>query len=146
MRQTVITIPAIKEIRKKIRVAAYVRVSTSKEDQLNSFAAQYIHYRKLFEDSEFEELVDVYSDEGVSGTTTIHRDGFNRMLDDCEKGLIEKIYVKSVSRFGRNTTESISHIRYLKTLGISVYFEKENLDTAIEETEFRLTVMEYQAQ
>ena len=146
MRQTVITIPAIKEIRKKIRVAAYVRVSTSKEDQLNSFAAQYIHYRKLFEDSEFEELVDVYSDEGVSGTTTAHRDGFNRMLDDCEKGLIQKIYVKSVSRFGRNTTESISHIRYLKTLGISVYFEKENLDTAIEETEFRLTVMEYQAQ
>ena len=62
MRQTVITIPAIKEIRKKIRVAAYVRVSTSKEDQLNSFAAQYTHYRKLFEDSEFEELVDVYSD------------------------------------------------------------------------------------
>lgn len=146
MRQTVITIPAIKEIRKKIRVAAYVRVSTSKEDQLNSFAAQYVHYTKLFEDSEFEELVDVYSDEGVSGTTTTHRDGFNRMLDDCEKGLIQKIYVKSVSRFGRNTTESISHIRYLKTLGISVYFEKENLDTAIEETEFRLTVMEYQAQ
>ena len=120
MRQTVITIPAIKEIRKKIRVAAYVRVSTSKEDQLNSFAAQYVHYTKLFEDSEFEELVDVYSDEGVSGTTTDHRDGFNRMLDDCEKGLIQKIYVKSVSRFGRNTTESISHIRYLKTLGISV--------------------------
>ena len=85
MRQTVITIPAIKEIRKKIRVAAYVRVSTSKEDQLNSFAAQYVHYTKLFEDSEFEELVDVYSDEGVSDTTTIHRDGFNRMLDDCKK-------------------------------------------------------------
>ena len=60
MRQTVITIPAIKEIRKKIRVAAYVRVSTSKEDQLNSFAAQYVHYTKLFENSEFEELVDKY--------------------------------------------------------------------------------------
>ena len=146
MRQNIIPIMPIVETPTKVRVAAYVRVSTSKDDQLNSFAAQYIHYKKLFEDSTYEELIDVYSDEGISGTTTDKRDGFNRMLDDCEKGRIQKIYVKSISRFGRNTAESLAHIRYLKTLGISVYFEKENLDTAIEETEFRLTMMEYHAQ
>lgn len=146
MRQNIIPIMPIVENPTKVRVAAYVRVSTSKDDQLNSFAAQYLHYKKLFEDSNYEELIDVYSDEGISGTTTDKRDGFNRMLDDCEKGRIQKIYVKSISRFGRNTAESLAHIRYLKTLGISVFFEKENLDTAIEETEFRLTMMEYQAQ
>ena len=146
MRQNIIPIMPIVENPTKVRVAAYVRVSTSKDDQLNSFAAQYIPYKKLFEDSTYEELIDIYSDEGISGTTTDKRDGFNRMLDDCEKGRIQKIYVKSISRFGRNTAESLAHIRYLKTLGISVFFEKENLDTSIEETEFRLTMMEYHAQ
>lgn len=146
MRQNIIPIMPIVETQIKVRVAAYIRVSTNKEDQLNSFSAQYIHYKRLFEDSTYEELIDVYYDEGISGTTTDKRDGFNRMLDDCEKGRIQRIYVKSISRFGRNTAESLTHIRYLKTLGISVFFEKENLDTAIEETEFRLTMMEYQAQ
>lgn len=146
MQQNIIQIKPIETIQNKVRVAAYVRVSTSKEDQLNSFAAQYLHYKKMFEDSSFEELIDVYVDEGISGTTTDKRNEFNRMIDDCERGRIQKIYVKSVSRFGRNTAESLAHIRYLKTLGISVFFEKENLDTAIEETEFRLTMMEYHAQ
>ena len=146
MQQNIIQIKPIETIQNKVRVAAYVRVSTSKEDQLNSFAAQYLHYKKLFENSSFEELIDVYADEGISGTTTDKRNEFNRMIDDCERGRIQKIYVKSVSRFGRNTAESLAHIRYLKTLGISVFFEKENLDTAIEETEFRLTMMEYHAQ
>ena len=146
MRQNIIPIMPIVENPTKVRVAAYVRVSTSKDDQLNSFAAQDIHYKKLFEDSTYEELIDIYSDEGISGTTTDKRDGFNRMLDDCEKGRIQKIYVKSISRFGRNTAESLAHIRYLKTLGISVFFEKENLDTANEETEFRLTMLESHAQ
>ena len=146
MQQNIISIMPIVDTPTKVRVAAYVRVSTNKEDQLNSFAAQYIHYKKMFENSSYEELIDVYSDEGISGTTSDKRDNFNRMLEDCEKGRIQKIYVKSVSRFGRNTAESLAHIRYLKTLGISVYFEKENLDTAIEETEFRLTMMEYHAQ
>ena len=146
MRKNIITIPPIVEINSKVRVAAYIRVSTNKDDQQNSFAAQYIHYTKLFEDSITEELIDIYSDEGITGTTTDKREGFNRMLDDCEKGRIQRIYVKSISRFGRNTVECLSHIRYLKSKGISVYFEKEELDTAIEETEFRLTMMEFHAQ
>lgn len=146
MRQTIIPIKPIEVIQTKVRVAAYIRVSTNKEDQQNSFAAQYIHYKKLFEDSITEELIDIYSDEGITGTTTLKREGFNRMLDDCEKGRIQRIYVKSISRFGRNTVECLAHIRYLKSKGISVYFEKEELDTAVEETEFRLTMMEFHAQ
>lgn len=146
MRQNIIPIKPIEVIKSKVRVAAYIRVSTNKEDQQNSFAAQYIHYKTLFEDSITEELIDIYSDEGITGTTSLKREGFNRMLDDCEKGRIQRIYVKSISRFGRNTVECLQHIRYLKSKGITVYFEKEELDTAIEETEFRLTMMEYHAQ
>ena len=120
MRQTIIPIKPIDEIKTKVRVAAYIRVSTNKEDQQNSFAAQYIHYKKLFEDSLTEELIDIYSDEGITGTSTEKREGFNRMIEDCEKGRIQRIYVKSISRFGRNTVECLSHIRYLKSKGISV--------------------------
>ena len=89
MRQTIIPIKPIDEIKTKVRVAAYIRVSTNKEDQQNSFAAQYIHYKKLFEDSLTEELIDIYSDEGITGTSTEKRDGFNRMIEDCEKGRIQ---------------------------------------------------------
>ncbi len=128
------------------RSAAYVRVSTKKEDQQNSFAAQYLYYHKMLEESETEELVEVYADEGITGTSMQKRDNFNRMIADCEKGKIDRIYCKSISRFARNTTECLKIIRHLKSLGVTVYFEKEKLDTAIEETEFRLTMMEYQAQ
>ncbi len=130
----------------KRRSAVYTRVSTNKEDQQNSFAAQYIHYHKMLEESETDTLVEVYADEGITGTSTKKRDNFNRMIEDCRKGKIDRIYCKSVSRFGRNTAECIKIVRELKALGITVYFEKENLDTGIEENEFRLTMMEFQAQ
>ncbi len=146
MQQQITCIAPIEMPKVKLRAAAYARVSTNKEDQQSSFAAQYIHYRKMLENSEDETLVDVYADEGITGTSTKKRDSFNRMLQDCRKGKIDRIYCKSVSRFGRNITECIQITRELKLLGISVYFEKENLDTAIEENEFRLTMMEFQAQ
>lgn len=146
MQQQIITIAPIPVIEKKTRAAAYVRVSTNKDDQLNSFAAQYIHYKKLLEDSISEELVDVYADEGISGTTTKERDAFNKLISDCEQGKIDRIYTKSISRFARNTTECLKYVRYLKSLGVTIYFEKENLDTANEETEFRLTMLESHAQ
>ena len=139
MQQNIISIMPIVDTPTKVRVAAYVRVSTNKEDQLNSFAAQYIHYKKMFENSSYEELIDVYSDEGISGTTSDKRDNFNRMLEDCEKGRIQKIYVKSVSRFGRNTAESLAHIRYLKTLGIGeheYYYIEESHQPIITKTVF----------
>ena len=146
MQQQIFTIAPIPVIEKKTRAAAYVRVSTNKDDQLNSFAAQYIHYKKLLEDSISEELVDVYADEGISGTTTKERDAFNKLISDCEQGKIDRIYTKSISRFARNTTECLKYVRYLKSLGVTIYFEKENLDTANEETEFRLTMLESHAQ
>ena len=146
MQQQIFTIAPIPVIEKKTRAAAYVRVSTNKDDQLNSFAAQYIHYKKLLEDSISEELVDVYADEGISGTTTKERDAFNKLISDCEQGKIDRIYTKSISRFARNTTECLKYVRYLKSLGMTIYFEKENLDTANEETEFRLTMLESHAQ
>ena len=133
MQQQIITIAPLPVSEKKTRAAAYVRVSTNKDDQLNSFAAQYIHYKKLLEDSISEELVDVYADEGISGTTTKERDAFNKLISDCEQGKIDRIYTKSISRFARNTTECLKYVRYLKSLGVTIYFEKENLDTANEE-------------
>ena len=81
MQQQIITIAPLPVSEKKTRAAAYVRVSTSKDDQLNSFAAQYIHYKKLLEESISEELVDVYADEGISGTTTKERDAFNKLIN-----------------------------------------------------------------
>ena len=146
MQQQIITIAPLPVSEKKTRAAAYVRVSTNKDDQLNSFAAQYIHYKKLLEESISEELVDVYADEGISGTTTKERDAFNKLISDCEQGKIDRIYTKSISRFARNTTECLKYVRYLKSLGVTIYFEKENLDTANEETEFRLTMLESHAQ
>lgn len=146
MRQQITTIAPIEMIASKLRVAAYVRVSTDKEDQLNSFAAQYVHYKTLFSESITEELADIYSDEGISGTSTASREDFNRMIADCEKGKIDRIYTKSVSRFARNTADCLKYIRHLKSIGVTVYFEKENLDTALEETELRLTLMESHAQ
>lgn len=146
MRQQITTIAPIEMIASKLRVAAYVRVSTDKKDQLNSFAAQYIHYKTLFSESITEELAGIYSDEGISGTSTANREDFKRMIADCEKGKIDRIYTKSVSRFARNTSDCLKHIRHLKSIGVTVYFEKENLDTALEETELRLTLIESHAQ
>ena len=88
----------------------------------------------------------VYKDEGISGTTTKKRDAFNKLISDCEHGKIDRIYTKSISRFARNTTECLKYVRHLKNLGVTIYFEKENLDTANEETELRLTMLESHAQ
>ena len=126
----VITIAATeqpKEIR--LRVAAYARVSSASDEQLNSFAAQNRYYTELISSKENWELVGIYADEGIAGTSIEKRDDFKRMIHDCERGLIDRILVKSISRFARNTTECLETVRVLKTRGISVYFEKEDIDT-----------------
>ena len=87
----------------KIRCAAYCRVSSDSEDQLNSFMAQTRYYEKAFEKSDREQLVDIYADEGITGTREDKRDEFQRMISDCRKGKIDRIYTKSISRFARNT-------------------------------------------
>lgn len=114
----------------KLRVAAYARVSTNSEDQLNSFSAQNSYYTTLIASKENWVMVDIYADRGKSGTSTKKRNDFQRLLSDCRKGLIDHILCKSISRFARNTKECLEIIRELKTLGIGVCFEKENINTA----------------
>lgn len=125
----------------KIRCAAYCRVSSDSEDQLNSFMAQTRYYEKAFENSEIEQLVDIYADEGITGTREDKRDEFQRMISDCRKGKIDRIYTKSISRFARNTKDCLKNIRELKSLGITVLFEKENIDTADMTDEMMITIM-----
>ena len=126
----VITIAATEQPQDiRLRVAAYARVSSSSDEQLNSFAAQNRYYTELISGKDNWQLVDIYADEGITGTSIEKRDDFKRMLRDCERGLIDKILVKSISRFARNTTECLETVRSLKARGVSVYFEKEGIDT-----------------
>ncbi|MCM1226690.1 MAG: recombinase family protein [Clostridium sp.] len=124
-----------------IRCAAYCRVSSDSEDQLNSFMAQTRYYGQIFEHSETETLIDIYADEGVTGTRDDKREEFQRMMKDCRKGKIDRIYTKSISRFARNTKDCLKNIRELKSLGITVFFEKENIDTANMTDEMMITIM-----
>lgn len=97
----------------KIKVAAYCRVSTDSYDQLNSFIEQVRYYTDFINQNPNMKLVDIYADEGVTGTSIAKRDEFNRMMSDAKKGKIDKIYVKSVSRFARNSKECLENIRLL---------------------------------
>lgn len=125
----------------RLRVAAYCRVSSSSADQLNSYMAQMTYYQHKFEDSEREQLIDIYADEGITGTRDDKRIEFQRMITDCRKGKIDRIYTKSISRFARNTKDCLEYLRELKSLGITVYFEKENIDTARTSDEMIITIL-----
>ena len=125
----IITIAPSQPNAEMIRVAAYIRVSSASEDQLNSFAAQNRYYTDLIAQNKNWELVDIYMDEGITGTSAVIRKGFQQMLGDCRRGMIDRILVKSISRFARNTTDCLTAIRELRSLGVRVTFEKEGLDT-----------------
>ena len=145
MASTVITIePSV--VQKKIRVAAYCRVSSSSDDQLHSFAAQVQYYTKFIRSNDQMELVDIYADEGLTGTKTAKRDEFNRMVADCKKGRIDRVLTKSLSRFARNTADALMYARILRENGVSILFEKENIDTAFMSSELRLALSGAQAQ
>ena len=113
----------------KTKVAAYCRVSTNMEDQLNSLSAQIKYFTEYISQHEEWELIEVYYDEGITGTSVKKREGFKRMIADALAGKIDLIVTKSVSRFARNTVDSLTTIRELKEHGIEVYFEKENIWT-----------------
>ena len=131
MAPRVITIPAAnQETARKLRVAAYARVSSNSEDQKHSFTAQNAYFSKLITDNPDWELADIYADQGITGTSIDKRDDFLRMMEDCRKGRIDRILVKSSSRFARNAKESLEAVRELAALGVSVYFEEQNIDTA----------------
>ena len=103
--------------------------------------AQTRYYSQLFEDSEAEELIDIYADEGITGTREDKRGEFKRMMKDCRRGKIDRIYTKSISRFARNTKDCLKNVRELKSLGITIFFEKENIDTAKMTDEMMITIM-----
>lgn len=107
----------------------YARVSSDSEDQVNSYIAQVDFYSKHIAGKEEWEMVDIYADEGISGLEARNRDEFNRMMVDCREGKIDRVLCKSISRFARNTQEYIQFVRELLRLGISIHFEKENIDT-----------------
>ena len=131
---------------RKLRVAAYARVSTDHKDQQTSFESQVDYYTKMIAENPQWEFVKVYADEGISGCRTDKRDGFQKMIADCDKGLIDLILTKSVSRFARNTVDSITTIRHLREKNIGVMFEKENIMTLDAKGEFLLTLMSSLAQ
>lgn len=125
---------------KKLRVAAYARVSTDSHEQLVSLETQKSHYEAYIKSNSNWDYVGLYYDEGISGTNMAKRDGLIRMLSDCEKGLIDFIIIKSISRFARNTTECLEAVRKLIKLKVFIYFEKENINTGEMESELLLTI------
>ena len=145
--QCVIVIPAHDEIvARKLRVAAYARVSSSSEDQLNSYRVQNQYYSELISNTPDWEMVDIYADEGITGTSVEKREDFQRMMQDCRKGKIDRILVKSISRFARNTKDCLAAVRELKELGVSVQFEEQGIDTSKVSSEMVTAIMASLAQ
>lgn len=130
----------------KRRVAAYARVSTDYEEQITSYQAQVRFYTNYIKSRPDWQFVDVYTDEGISATSTKNRDGFNRMIANAMAGHIDLIVTKSVSRFARNTVDSLSTIRKLKEHNVECYFEKENIWTFDSKGELLITIMSSLAQ
>lgn len=130
----------------KRRVAAYARVSTDSDEQLSSYEAQVDFYTRYIRSNPEWEFVDVYTDEGISGTNTKKREGFNRMIADALAGKIDLILTKSISRFARNTVDTLTAIRKLKEKKVEVYFEKENIYTLDAKGEVMITIMSSLAQ
>ena len=128
------------------RVAAHARVSTDSEEQLTSYEAQVDYYTRYIHNKPDWQFVDVYTDEGISATNTKKREAFNRMVADALDGKIDLIVTKSVSRFARNTVDSLTTVRKLKDAGVEVYYEKENIWTLDSKGELLITIMSSLAQ
>lgn len=131
---------------RRLRVAAYCRVSTDEEEQESSYNIQIDYYTDLIQNNPEWIFVGVYADEGITGTSTKKRDDFNRLIRDCMAGRIDLIITKSISRFARNTLDCLVYVRKLKEIGVAVYFEKENLNTMDENSEMVLTILSSLAQ
>ncbi len=134
------------QLQPKKRVCSYCRVSTDSREQQNSFSAQLAYYKTLIENQEDWQFAGIYADEARSGTKLQKRDDFLRMMKDCEDGKIDMVITKSVTRFARNTVDSIQAIRRLKELGIAVFFEKEHINSLSEKSEQMLTILSSLAQ
>ena len=146
----VVVIPAkpVSEIRqtKRLNVAAYCRVSTDEEEQETSYEAQISYYTERINGNPEWNMAGIFADEGITGTQAKKRPEFLRMIRLCRKGKIDIILTKSLSRFARNTVDSLNYIRELKLLNIAVIFEKENINTLTAESEMLTTIMSCFAQ
>ena len=131
---------------KRKRVAAYVRVSTDGEKQLQSFQSQKQYYQDKISKNKEWAMVGIYADEGITGTKTDKRDEFLRMIEDCMNGQIDVVITKSISRFSRNLVDTLTYTRMLKQKGVTVIFEKENIDTSTMESEMQLSLLSALAQ
>ncbi|WP_101908649.1 recombinase family protein [Marasmitruncus massiliensis] len=148
----IIVIPASESLslqgrrNRQMRVASYSRVSTDFEEQLTSFHAQKSYYTDLIMRTPQWTLAGTYADEGISGASAEKRPDFMKMIRHCKKGKIDLIITKSISRFARNTLDSIGYVRKLKAMGVGVIFEKENINTLEENSEVVLTILASLAQ
>lgn len=124
----------------KQRVAAYCRVSTNNKEQINSYEAQKAYYTQKIEENPDWELAGIFADKGLSGASMKKRDNFNKMIAACKRGRIDTILTKSLSRFARNTVDCLETVRMLRARGIGVIFEKENINTLTESSEFLITL------
>lgn len=139
-------IPPVAERAHKLRVAAYARVSSDSDDQLNSFAAQVEYYTNYIQSKDEWEFAGLYADEAVTGTSAEKRSDFQRLIQDCRAGKIDRVLVKSISRFARNTLDCIQTVRELKMLGVAIEFEKEHIDTSKMGSELILSMLSAAAQ
>ena len=131
---------------KRLRVAAYCRVSTDSEDQLNSYKSQVKYYTDLIKSNSEWDLADIYADEAITGTQVTKREDFQRLINDCMNGDIDMIITKSISRFARNTLDTLKYVRMLKEKGIAVFFEEENINTLTMDGELLLVILSSVAQ
>ena len=125
----------------KLRVGSYCRVSSKNPEQETSYESQVKHYREYIQAHPDWELVDIYADDGLSGTNASKRDEFQRMIRDCERHKLDMILTKSISRFARNTLDCLKYIRLTKSLGIPIIFEKESINTMDERGELLISIM-----
>ena len=140
------SLPKISDRPQLKRVAAYARVSTASEEQLNSVEAQKSYYKDYIQKNKDWIYAGLYTDSGISGLSYLKREGFNRMIADAHAGRIDIIVTKSISRFARNTVDTLTHIRKLKEKGVAVYFEKEDINTLDAKGEFMITLLSSMAQ
>jgi DNA invertase Pin-like site-specific DNA recombinase len=134
------------ENKSKLKVAAYCRVSTDSDEQAGSYEMQVQHYTEYIGRNKEWELAGIYTDDGISGTNTKKREGFNEMIDDCMAGKVDMIITKSISRFARNTIDCLKYVRQLREKNIAIIFEKENINTLEASGELLLTIMASLAQ
>ena len=141
MKEVIVLKPDSRQPEKRKRVAAYARVSDDSDPMIRSVEAQVSYYSRMIQRNPKWEYAGVFADRGISGTGTKHRDAFHELMVKCDKGEVDIILCKSISRFARNTVDLLSNIRHLKEIGVEVRFEREKISTFSKEGEFMLTIL-----